>query len=245
MLIMFKQAVKSLFYSFGLELRLSNPSSSEIAQILAAINHIEANLVLDVGANTGQFAQALRSIGFRGDLVSFEPLSSAHAQLSAAARYVQSWIIHPRVALGDHDGEVKINVSGNSVSSSILRMLESHSSVASESTYISSESTPLVRLDSIATQYLKSSSKLFLKIDTQGFEWQVLDGATNLLKEARGVLIELSLIPLYEDQKLWLAMIERMGMEGFTLWSIQRGFTDELTGRTLQVDAIFIRNDCV
>ena len=80
-----------------------------------------------------------------------------------------------------------------------------------------------------------------IKIDTQGFEWQVLDGATETVKRAQGVLLELSLVPLYDGQRLWREIIERMEKEGFTLWVIQKGFTDPRTGRSLQVDGIFLR----
>jgi predicted amino acid racemase len=69
----------------------------------------------------------------------------------------------------------------------------------------------------------------------------VLDGAAETLKRAHGVLLELSLVPLYEGQTLWLEMIQRMADQGFTLWSIQKGFTDPRTGRSLQVDGIFLR----
>ena len=127
------------------------------------------------------------------------------------------------------------------MSSSALPMLAEHSSAALDSAYVASERASLIRLDSVVTQYLAEDSCLFLKIDTQGFEWQVLDGATETLKHAQGVLLELSLIPLYEGQKLWLEIIERMNTQGFTLWTLQRGFTNQRTGRTLQIDATFIR----
>jgi hypothetical protein len=56
-----------------------------------------------------------------------------------------------------------------------------------------------------------------------------------------GLLCELSLVPLYDGQRLWLEIIRRLEDEGFTLWSIHRGFTDPRDGRTLQVDALFFR----
>ena len=76
-------------------------------------------------------------------------------------------------------------------------------------------------------------------IDTQGFEWEVLDGASDTFVRARGVLCELSLVPLYEGQRLWLDLIERLESAGFVHWSFPKGLTDPRDGRTLQVDAIF------
>jgi FkbM family methyltransferase len=97
-----------------------------------------------------------------------------------------NWVIHEKCAIGDFDGEIDINISGNSVSSSVLPMKESHSLAAKGSSYIGKENVPILRLDSIKNRYLDSDSKLFIKIDTQGYEWQVLDGA----QETLNVLLE-------------------------------------------------------
>ena len=182
-------------------------------------------------------------MGFSGKIISFDPLSTAHAQLTKVASRDSVWLVHSRAALGNRDGEIDINISGNSVSSSILPMLDAHITTAVGSAYVATERTPLIRLDSVADQYLVSASRLFIKIDAQGFEWQVLDGAAETLKRAQGVLLELSLVPLYDGQHLWREMIERMESEGFTLWAVQKGFTDPRTGRSLQVDGIFLRLD--
>ena len=130
------------------------------------MNHVDANLGFDIGANIGQFAQDLRSAGHAGNIVGFDPLVGAHARLESAARRDFAWFIHPQVAVGDHSGEIDINVAGNSVSSSILPVMEAHSSVAVESAYIAVERTSLVRLDTVSSQYIAPSTRLFIKIDT-------------------------------------------------------------------------------
>ncbi|HDY89312.1 MAG TPA: FkbM family methyltransferase [bacterium] len=236
-----KVFIKSAVHKIGFDLHRLTPSSNPAFQLLKALNHFDIDLVLDVGANVGQFALELRSVGYKGILVSFEPLSAAHTTLSEAAGNDPMWRVHPRSAIGDHDGEIEINIAGNSVSSSVLPMTELHSSAAEDSAYLGVESVPLLRLDSAAPTYLAKSRHPFLKMDTQGFEWQVLDGAMAILPKICGVLCELSLVPLYESQRLWMDMIQRLKSEGFTLWSIQKGFTDPRDGRTLQVDAIFFR----
>jgi FkbM family methyltransferase len=236
-----KKIVRKVFHSLGLNLHRLTPASNPCAQLLAALNHVQADVVFDVGANIGQFAQELRSAGFSGEIVSFEPLSSAHVVLNKAAQADAKWKIHPRAAVGDQDGEIEINIAGNSVSSSVLPMLNAHLSAAVGSAYVASERTTLTRLDSVAPSYLSVHARPFIKIDTQGFESQVLDGGAETLKRAHGVLLELSLVPLYEGQTLWLEMIQRMADQGFTLWAIQKGFTDPRTGRSLQVDGIFLR----
>ena len=236
-----KVFIRNAVHKIGFDLHRLTPSSNPFFQLLKALNRFDVDLVLDVGANVGQFASELRSVGYKGILVSFEPLSAAHTALSKAAGSDPKWRVHPRSAIGDYDGEIEINIAGNSVSSSVLPMTELHSSAAEGSAYVGVESVPLCQLDSIAPAYLAKSCRPFLKIDTQGFEWQVLDGAVAILPKIRGILCELSLVPLYESQRLWMDMIQRLESEGFTLWSIQMCFTDPCDGRTLQVDAIFFR----
>lgn len=237
-----KKIVKRLIRAFGLDLHRLSTDSNSTFQLLKGLEHFDIDLVFDIGANTGQFASELRDVGYQGRIVSFEPLSDASEMLSARAGHDAKWEVHGRGAIGDYDGEIEINVSANSVSSSVLPMLEAHSSAAVDSVYVASEKVAIYRLDSVAPEYLSANSRYFLKIDAQGFESQVLDGATDTLANARGVLCELSLVQLYDGQQLWQDMIQRFEQEGFTLWSILKGFTDPRDGRTLQVDAIFFRD---
>ena len=236
-----KRLVKSVIHSVGFDLRYLSPESNPSFQLLKALERFKVDLVLDVGANVGQFSSDLRSVGYSGDLVSFEPLSAAHHALSKAALRDTNWQVHPRSAIGDHDGEIEIHIAGNSVSSSLLPMMEAHSAAAEHSVYVGVEKTPISRLDSVGPMYLAKSCRAFLKIDTQGYEWQVIDGARETLSRMQGVLCELSLVPLYEGQRLWMDLIQRLEGEGFALWSIQPGFIDPRDGRTLQLDAIFFR----
>lgn len=240
-MINFKKFIKSVIRSAGFDFARLSPGSNPAFQHLKSLDRFNIDLVLDVGANVGQFSSGLRSVGYKGSLVSFEPLSVAHRALTEMARRDAKWRIHPRGAIGDQDGEIEIHIAGNSVSSSVLPMMEVHSSAAEGSAYVGIEKTPIFRLDSVAPDYLAKSRRPFLKIDTQGYEWQVLDGARETLSHMQGVLCELSLVPLYEGQHLWMDMIQRLESEGFTLWSIQKGFTDPRDGRTLQVDATFFR----
>jgi FkbM family methyltransferase len=82
----------------------------------------------DVVANIGQFAEELRSVGFAGKIISFDPLTTAHAQLRNSAQNDSKWLVHPRIAVGDKNGEIEVNIAGNSELSSVLPMLDAHSS---------------------------------------------------------------------------------------------------------------------
>jgi FkbM family methyltransferase len=163
-----------------------NPTTSLFAQLVRILDLNCINVICDIGANEGQFAKEVRDNGYRGKIISFEPLSSAREKLIKLANQDDNWSVYDQCAIGDYDGEIDINIAGNSVSSSVLPMLDAHAAAAVGSVYVATERTPLIRLDSVADQYLVSASRLFIKIDAQGFEWQVLDGAAETLKRAQG-----------------------------------------------------------
>ena len=240
-----KQLIKNIFNSVGLEVQRNQPLNEAGTQIYQAIKKINTDIILDVGANTGQFSLEIRKKGYNGKIVSFEPLLSARKKLIEYSLKDKNWLIHDQAAIGDHNGFIDINISKNSVSSSILPMMSSHSDAEGNSVYIGSERTAIITLDSVADAYLNDSSNCFIKIDTQGYESQVLDGAINTLKKSKGILCELSLVPLYEGQHLWKEIIERFEKEGFVLWSLHKAFTDKRNGRTLQMDAVFLRENVI
>jgi len=236
-----KSFIKRLIRFFGFDLRRYNPASSKSAQLIRMLSAHKVNLVLDVGANTGQFGRFLRDAGYHGRIVSFEPLFAAWEKLSETSRKDSRWEVASRAAIGSEDGEIEIHVAGNKESSSALKMLDSHANAAPESRYVGNERVPLRRLDSIAPDYLRSDSVVFLKIDTQGYEDRVLQGATGLFGRLAGLQLELSLVPLYEGQRLFDDLLDEVKEKGFDLWSIWPVFTDQNSGRLLQVDATLFR----
>lgn len=227
---------------FGIDIRRHDRRATSTGRLCQMLANQDVNLVLDVGANVGQFAQSLRDSGYAGKIVSFEPLAIAHAELLRRSRNDHAWEIAPPLAIGDHNGEIAINVSGNSVSSSLLNMLDAHASAAPGSTYTGEQKTRIARLDTLITEHLKPETVSFLKVDTQGYEDRVLDGAGEFLDQVRGLQLELSFVPLYQGQKLFDELVERLRTIGFSMWAIWPGFHDPRSGRMLQVDATFFRN---
>jgi FkbM family methyltransferase len=199
------------------------------------------DLVLDVGANTGQYSSFLREFGYRGKVVSFEPLLSAYEQLLKRSRKDPNWIVIPRTAVGERSGEITLHISGNSQSSSVLNMLDAHLFSAPESSYVGEQQVAICRLDEIARCYVEAARSSYLKIDVQGYESQVLDGASGILPLITGIQIELSLVPLYERQMLYRAMIDKLDALGYELHAVLPVFSDARSGRLLQMDGIFIR----
>ncbi len=237
-----KKIIKNIFKAVGLNVSKFNAISVYGYQAALALKAHNINVVFDVGANIGQFASELREYGYKGKIVSFEPLPQAYERLVSQAKGDENWVVHPRCAIGAVAGEIEINVAANSASSSILPMLSAHENAAPHAKYTHKVKAPIITLDSVLHKYVAPNDNLFIKIDTQGYEWVVLDGAEQALRQSKGALLELSLIPLYEDQKLWLELVERLSSTQHDLFAIQSGFTDAKTGQTLQVDGLFFKN---
>lgn len=226
----------------GFQLSRISVSTNNELQLLTSFKKYGINLVLDVGANTGQFGGNLFEYGYDGRIISFEPLSDAYQKLNLNASKHENWEVHARCAIGSKIGIVEINVSENSYSSSILPMLDAHLDAAPKSTYVTSETVEIATLNRALKGRIQNQDRVFVKIDTQGFEWEVIEGATEILPLTTGILCEISLVPLYEGQKTWREIVDRLELEGFRLWAIQDGFINENTGQTLQIDAIFFRD---
>lgn len=238
-----KHSLKQLALHAGLEVRRYNAVESPDARLGRQVALQGIDLVLDVGANDGGYGRLLRSLGYGGDILSFEPLSDAHAALERAVAHDRRWFVAPRMALGEEEGQVSINVAGNSASSSLLPMGELHAQAAPTSRYLRQESVPLARLDSLKHEALERSSAVLLKVDTQGYEMPVLRGAGRLLQTVvRGVQVELSVTPLYQGAADYRAVIDWLAGEGFELWNVLPGFVDPRNGRMLQFDGVFFRS---
>jgi len=234
--------VRQFMLNFGIELNRYNPAQSQSARMLKLLAHHNIDTVIDVGANDGGYGRFLRESGYRGDILSFEPLAGAHKKLTDATLRDAHWYVAPRMALGSEDGEIEIYVAGNSTSSSVLAMRERHISAAPDSGYVGSERVPLHRLDSIDHHLTDDGRAIFLKIDTQGYEMSVLKGAETLLPNIQGIQLELSLVSLYEGQALYQEVVDWIYGRGFSLWSVVPGFMDQKTGQMLQMDGVFFRD---
>jgi hypothetical protein len=144
-------------------------------------------------------------------------------------------------ALGAESGVVELNVSQNLSSSSLLGLLPAHTDVAPESAVARRESVPLRRLDDLAPAYWGTACRVFAKLDVQGYEDRVLAGASAVLRKLHGLQVEMSLVPLYEGQKLFPEMDTQIKGYGFDLWGLDPVLIDEQTGRVLQFDALYMR----
>jgi FkbM family methyltransferase len=200
------------------------------------LHQLQVAQLIDVGANIGQYAAHVRLYGYRGAIHSFEPLSSAFAELSRAAAGDPQWHVR-QVGLGRTAQMATLHVAANSQSSSLLEMLPRHLESAPESAVVGSESVELVSL----AEVIAGIGECFVKIDAQGAERQILEGGGASLDVVQGLELELSLVPLYAGETLFAEMVSWLATRGFDLHAIGDGLSDRRTGAVLQVDALFVR----
>lgn len=207
---------------------------------LSLLNDRSIDVVLDVGANQGQYATELRRSGYRGRIVSFEPLASAYSELERRAAATPEWETH-NYALGETAGTTSIHIAGNSWSSSLLPMEPRHVASAPESAYVAEEQVQVKTLDELAPEVVGPEERVWLKLDVQGYEIPVLQGAEETLDRVEVVETELSLVELYEGQALLVDAIAHLTERGFGAWFFEPVFRDPISGELLQMDGIFAR----
>jgi FkbM family methyltransferase len=236
-----KHFVRRSVRRFGYDLVRYAPQSHALARRALLLRTYGIETVLDVGANAGQYGRQLRDIGYRGSIISFEPLHDAYAELQNRASADAAWQAF-NVGLGRQNGSAQINVAANSYSSSVLGMLPAHLEAAPQSAYRGREEIEVRTLDSMLPRLCPQPRRMWLKIDTQGFERYVLDGAEASLRRIDTVQLEMSLLPLYDGEASFLELYEHLLRRGYEMVSIEPGFVDTRSGRLLQVDGIFHRD---
>lgn len=228
----------ALFRSLGLTVRRNSPTTDDMMSLVAMLGARNVDVILDVGANRGQFAEKVFRAGYKGSIVSFEPLSRPRAILAAKSQGNARWKIADACCLGEQPGEVEIKISMNEIASSILDTTSAMAEYDGSFRYIGSETVPVCRLDDVAPE----AKTPFLKVDVQGFETQVLRGALETLKKCVGVQVELSFVELYQGQMLFREMLVWLEDLGFTPYRLFPAYIDVHDGRWLQADVVFFRS---
>ena len=190
--------------------------------------------VLDVGANKGQFAMFARHRWPRARLICFEPLPAPRRRLSRLVGGLAE--IHP-VALGDEEGEAEMHLASREDSSSLRALGDTQKRLFSmdEDTTVN---VPVRRLDHV----VKSTDlrrPTLLKIDVQGFEFEVLKGATQLLDAVDEVYVECSFVELYVGQRLAAEVADFLA--NFALFEAGRFNVCRDGGTDVQADLLFTR----
>jgi len=217
-------------------------SSSPEGRLGCLLNAYGIEVVLDVGANIGQYAKMLRhELGYSGLIYSFEPMKAEFSKLKSAASGDPKWKVI-NCGLGDSELDMLINIAGNSASSSMLPASARLLSVAPQVTYVGTQKVHIRTLDAVYGELNLEGSRVYLKIDAQGFESKILAGSEYSLCHIDTVQLEMALFPMYEGALLYDSYLSIMRSKGYKLVHLIPGFWDRKTGELLEMDGIFHRS---
>ncbi|MEM7210438.1 MAG: FkbM family methyltransferase [Pseudomonadota bacterium] len=209
----------------------------EARKTTALIQQSKAEWVIDIGANTGQFAQRLRATGYKGKILSVEPLPDEHAHLTTVSARDPAWTIAPRTAIGAESGEITIHRYADSSLSSALRP----ANAAKEFGESAEITTPLTSLDALVADHVPEGAPMFIKIDVQGLEMQVIAGGASVLDRCAGVSVELALRRIYQDEPGYLEVLIALDAHGLVPVFFSHVTSKRRMRPEWQMDALLLR----
>lgn len=177
---------------------------------------LDIRCVLDVGAHHGEFAERIRLIDHRVEVVSFEPTPEAFQVLCDRAHHDDRWVVCP-FAVGAVDGSATIYRHGGSgVMNSTLPLGDAAERFLPGIETGSAFESEMRTLSSIWST-LPMSGRVLLKSDVQGQDLEVLRGCGHQLDEVAAVVVETSFEPLYEGAPVIEDVIGYLRSRGFDL----------------------------
>jgi FkbM family methyltransferase len=234
------RSLRALTRSLGVDFRRWTPRCDASFRAAELLRVTDADVLLDIGANEGQFARAMRAHGWSRRTVSVEPGLAAHARLAAIARSDPNWVVPDRVAIGAAKGDVDFFVAHNSVSSSMKRVLGAHLDAAPQASVAEVERVAATTLDDFCDSQAVTG-RLLLKLDVQGGEFDILRAGAKTLSRCEAVICEVSFVKLYEGCAPWGRVLELLRDHGFEIWAVEAGFSDPETGQMYQADLMVCR----
>jgi len=247
-----KYRVRNLLRDHGFEvLRVVPPSRTPVmAETLLGLHlhwlfsALEVDTVLDVGAHIGEYGQFLRRNGFNGKIISFEPVSETFEQLTRVSAPDDQWDA-VNLALGSECGTAEINVTKHTALSSFLapNAYALHE-FAEEPEVHHGEQVPIRRLDEVLDGLLPDwrARCLYLKMDTQGWDLEVLAGATGVLSRTAALQSEVSVRALYAGMKRFDESIRVFETHGFSLSGLFPVSRDSHF-RVIEFDCVCVADD--
>jgi FkbM family methyltransferase len=225
----------------NMEVRRFNVMNSPFALIKHLLESHKIDLLLDVGGFIGTYGEEAREMGYKGKIVSFEPIKASFAKLKAKADKDPNWQYH-NIGIGTESEELTINIAGNYASSSLLGMHKNQTDLAPVAAYQDTEKIKIKRLDEVITpEIAKQYQSIYLKIDVQGYELNVLEGAKAILPYINVIQAEISFVTLYEQGPLYNEVISKLDELGFELFTILPELKDPKDGRLMQGEGIFVK----
>lgn len=217
----------------------------QLLELLSGATRVDPpiDLVVDVGANAGQFGQGIRQLGYRGSLLSFEPQAKLVEGLRAFTAADDQWEV-AQLALGESEGVADLHIAASSDFSSLKQPnIEGERRYGDHIRTEGTEPVRVCRLDSLTDSYaaLETARSIFLKIDTQGHDMAVLEGASGILDRVTLLQMEVAGIPIYHGVPRIAESLARVAELGFLLTGIFAINVDHESGALVEADARFVR----
>lgn len=230
-----------LLKNLGIQVNRWNESFNEESFLLKILKENQIRILVDIGANKGQYAkQVLKS--YSGKVISFEPGSSAHLNLSQEAKEYYNWIVAPKMALGSEDSTENLYITKNDECSSLFKPT---SDLSNNEIFdiIREEKIEVNRLDKVLQKIvdINSDENVLVKIDTQGNEYDVILGCLDL-DNIKFFQVEVSIKPVYLGGRDFFDCHKLLVANNYELVKIFPGFTDSITYHTLQMDVFYRKN---
>ena len=209
--------------------------------VATILGQYRVNLVIDVGANRGQYAKRLRRAGYRGRIASFEPVPEVFDRLSEAAAGDPRWSVYP-FALGSQDGETSMHVVPGTLSS-VLTPSDFGAERYAQLREPVAVPIRVRRLDGLLDELAAGldEPRIYLKLDTQGYDLEAFRGAGTRVRDFVGMQSEVALMRIYDGMPRLpeaLALYEESGFEVTALYPVSR---ETATARVLEFDCVMVR----
>ena len=204
-------------------------------------SHIKKNnitLVLDVGANMGHYSEGIRMFGYEKKIVAFEPINRLYVLLDEKFENDKKVKVY-NLALGNEKKELEINIASNNGSSSSILKPKLVKKEFKNISFNKKETIKIQKLDNIINEFSNSKDNIYLKLDVQGFEKNVIEGSLKTLNRIKIIQLETSTIQLYEGENTIDEIISYMYKKKFVLIDII-GSLKNNKGQLIQTDLIFL-----
>jgi FkbM family methyltransferase len=233
-----KHFARRLLRSLGLDVMAYSPMRSHELRRAVLLRDHKVGLVVDGGAHKGEYAGGLRRLGYAGRILSVEPLPGPFAHLQRRAAKDGRWEC-VNLALGVECGQTTFHENPISEVSSLLPATGLENTQGWRSTR---PLTVAVRTIDSLLDDLSWDGGLYIKLDVQGYEMQVLSGAGEAVRRASAIELELSTVELYRGSVLFPDAVWELRQLGFSLFSTEPALVDYQSARVLQLDCIFVRD---
>jgi len=209
-------------------------------ELVGLLSRLDVQCVLDVGAFTGTYGRMLRDLGYRGRIVAFEPASENFELLAREVEGDGMWEAR-RVAVGSAPGTLELHLLGSSGSNSAI-VPNAHAAGEMPRVFKQrgTETVEVTTVDRVFDDATRGAGLVFLKVDTQGFDLEVLRGAASSLDRLVAVQVELALQPTYEGQPGYLDVLAALRERGFAPALLFPTFADR-AGRIVECDCVLVR----